>query len=140
QCSLPVFEGLFQEPHAGIIRTLLFTLCEWHGLAKLRMHTDATLERLESATSRLGTIVRKFAAVTCPQFDTEELRREFEARKRRLKNQEANNGSRIATTMSKKKKSFNLQTPKFHFLADYAPTIRWMGSTTGYSTQMVSCF
>ncbi|KIJ35123.1 hypothetical protein M422DRAFT_181130, partial [Sphaerobolus stellatus SS14] len=146
QCALPIFEGLFQDPHEGIIRMMLFTLCEWHGLMKLQMHTNATLECLESATSSLGTIVRKIAVVTCPQFDKpigplqHTAFTEFKACKHHLKNQDPKNVPCTATTMSKKKKSFNLQTPKFHLLRDYAPTIRWMGSTTGYSTQMVNCF
>jgi hypothetical protein len=36
---------------------LLFELAHWHGLAKLCMHTDATLEILSSVTISLGNAV-----------------------------------------------------------------------------------
>ncbi|KIJ53889.1 hypothetical protein M422DRAFT_242156 [Sphaerobolus stellatus SS14] len=136
QCCLPVFEGLFLEPHETIIHTLLMTLAEWHALAKLRMHTETTLQRLEAMTTKLGQSVRKFASVTCPAFDTEELGREFEARKRRIKGQDNHDTSTEISKLKVKKKSYNFETPKFHFLGDYTPTIRWVGTTPGYSTQM----
>lgn len=50
QCSIPVFEGLLPEPHNSVIMVLLFTCCNWHGLAKLRMHTDLTLGIFDTAT------------------------------------------------------------------------------------------
>ncbi|KIJ34409.1 hypothetical protein M422DRAFT_263553 [Sphaerobolus stellatus SS14] len=107
--------NLLHEFELGVWKVILVDLIR----IMTKVGQEATLERLELATSGLGTIIRKFAVVTCPQFDTEELGREFEAHKRRLKNQDPKNGPlRTATTMSKKKKSFNLQTPKFHFLGD----------------------
>ncbi|KIJ51118.1 hypothetical protein M422DRAFT_245106, partial [Sphaerobolus stellatus SS14] len=106
QCSLPVFEGLFDEPHATNIKTMLFCLSEWHALAKLRLHTEPTLKRLEEATSKLGITIRRFAAITCAQFDTEELGREFEARKQRLKNMDqAKLPPSRSQALTKKKKS-----------------------------------
>ncbi|KAF8504134.1 hypothetical protein BU17DRAFT_58320, partial [Hysterangium stoloniferum] len=45
-CAVLGFEGLFEEHHESIIQHLLFTLASSHGLAKLCMHTDATLECL----------------------------------------------------------------------------------------------
>ncbi|KIJ43684.1 hypothetical protein M422DRAFT_252926 [Sphaerobolus stellatus SS14] len=139
QSILPVCEGLFEEPHSAIIRKLIFVCAEWHALAKLRMHTEFTLQRLEVATTAVGQMVRKFAAVTCAEFETEELDQEYQARKRRIKQKESNGRSQHqsdAIILQPKKKTFNYHTPKFHFLGDYAPTIRWFGSTAGYSTQM----
>jgi len=107
---------------------LLFTCAHWHGLAKLRMHTDITLSILDKETVRIGTEFRAFAAKTCTSFKTRELRREAEARKRRhLKKEE---GRRL--------KSFNLDTYKYHALGDYAKTIRRLGTTDSFSTQPVS--
>ncbi|KIJ23742.1 hypothetical protein M422DRAFT_195539 [Sphaerobolus stellatus SS14] len=139
QCSMPVLEGLFDEPHETVIRTLLLSLSEWHALAKLRMHTESTLMELEKMTSKIGQNVRKFAAVTCSQFNTTELEREVGARRRRVSRNQPANGANSSHTVSlrgPKDKKFNYLTPKFHFLGDYCPTIRWFGTTPGYSTQM----
>jgi len=83
QCAIPVFDGLLPEPHNSAILRLLFVCAHWHGLAKLRMHTDATLDILDQTTSRLGAEFRKFTDKTCAAFNTRELPREVEARKRR---------------------------------------------------------
>lgn len=55
----------------------------WHGLAKLRMHHDLTLNLLDSVTETLGEQLRNFSQKICPKFDTLELRREQQARLRR---------------------------------------------------------
>ncbi|KAG6838659.1 hypothetical protein C0991_009889 [Blastosporella zonata] len=47
QCSIPAFEGLLPEPHNKILLDLYFELATWHGLAKLKMHTETTLEDLD---------------------------------------------------------------------------------------------
>lgn len=59
------------------------TLCHWHGLAKLQMHTDLTLNELDRVTVKLGEALRQFRDETCPAFYTTELKREAAARKRR---------------------------------------------------------
>ena len=61
------------------ILRLLFLLCHWHGLAKLRLHTDETLNIFEKVTRDLGDCIRSFASDTCPHFTTKELAREAEA-------------------------------------------------------------
>jgi hypothetical protein len=53
QCIIPVIEGLI-EPHNNAILQLLFTLAQWHALAKLQVHTDATVALLERTTKLLG--------------------------------------------------------------------------------------
>ena len=83
KCVIPVFEGLLPEPHNGKIMRLLFTCAHWHGLAKLRMHTDDTLKILGRgggrATVHIGVEFRAFTNKTCPAFKTRELHRESEA-------------------------------------------------------------
>ncbi|KAJ3531696.1 hypothetical protein NMY22_g8044 [Coprinellus aureogranulatus] len=81
-CATFVFEGLFPGEHGAIIHDLLFTLGHWHGLAKLRMHTDLSLEVLDQWTTMLGEDARTFTEKTCSAFRTVELKREYEARKR----------------------------------------------------------
>jgi hypothetical protein len=55
-------------------------------MAKLHMHTDLTLDILDQLTCDLGNEFRNFANEICPAFDTRELAREVEARKRRQMN------------------------------------------------------
>jgi hypothetical protein len=62
---------------------LLFVLAHWHGLAKLRLHTDTTLDILDQLTSELGDHFRSFISRVCDQVETKELVREYQARKRR---------------------------------------------------------
>ncbi|KAL6308598.1 hypothetical protein BKA93DRAFT_822327 [Sparassis latifolia] len=54
QCIIPVMEGLLPPPHDEIVADLLFILAFWHALAKLRLHTEFTLEHLKKATRDLG--------------------------------------------------------------------------------------
>ncbi|KAG6895033.1 hypothetical protein C0992_003455 [Termitomyces sp. T32_za158] len=144
QCSMPVFEGLLEEPYNGIVLDLLFTLAEWHALAKLRLHTETTLQQLESCTSDLGRLLRKFSNYVCPKFDTRELPREEAARGRRkareYKHQPSSNAKPASdqdstTCKGPPKKTFNMQTYKLHSLGDYVSTIRRFGTTDSYSTQ-----
>jgi hypothetical protein len=58
---------------------LLFLLAYWHGLAKLRLHTEKTLNILDNVTRALGMALRAFKKETCPQFDTKELPKEAAA-------------------------------------------------------------
>jgi len=101
---------------------LLYKTAEWHALAKLRLHTDTTLNLLEAATKEFGHLMRQFRDKTSNEFNTVELSRGADARK----------GG------SPKKKTLNLNTYKFHALADYVATIRLFGTTDSYSTLMVS--
>lgn len=58
-------------------------MAHWHGLAKLRMHTDYTLEILDHTTTQLGQLLRDFHLKTCTSFNTQELPREANARDHR---------------------------------------------------------
>lgn len=113
------------------------------------MHTDDTLGLLDCATTALGTEFRKFSNVTCPSFDTRELRRESEARTRReLKKKAANTETAQSTApplasseqSQRRRKTFNLRTYKYHALGDYANTIRRYGTTDSYTTEIVRNF
>lgn len=154
QCAMPVFEGLLPEPHNTAIQQLLFTCAHWHGLAKLHMHTDQTLQLLDNVTVQISTGFQAFNNKTCPAFDTQELRRETEARKRRaLKKAKGKKGAvdpatRVSLDPAANpteevpdeplRKKFNLQTYKYHALGDYADTIRRYGTSDSYSTEPVS--
>jgi hypothetical protein len=133
QCAIPVFERLLPEPHNNHVMKLLFRIAEWHGLAKLRMHTEATLVRLEQVTTDLGRLMRDFRDKTCSKFHTTELAREVEAQNRR----NARKTSVKAPNQSRKLKTLNLLTYKFHALGDYVRTIRMFGTTDSFSTQPV---
>ena len=56
QCIVPVLEGLFEnQGHNRAIMELVYILAEWHCNAKLRLHTDHTLNLLDKLTTELGT-------------------------------------------------------------------------------------
>ncbi|KAJ6486358.1 hypothetical protein C8R47DRAFT_979573 [Mycena vitilis] len=144
QCAIAVFEGLFNEPHNGRVLSLLFTFCEWHALAKLRMHTSPTLACLSEATTHLGRQLRHFVAHTCPHFDTRELPKEETARGRRKRNSRKLKTKPTpvpqkhgAAAADLKSKQMNLNTYKLHSLGDYFPFISWFGTSDSYSTQTV---
>ena len=82
QCSIPAFEGLLPEPYNSRLMKLLYRTAEWHAFAKMRLHTDTTLKHLEGLTTELGKLMRGFEDSICSHFQTFELPREVEARKR----------------------------------------------------------
>ncbi|KAG6905246.1 hypothetical protein DXG01_003988 [Tephrocybe rancida] len=193
QCAIPAFEGLLPEPHNSRLMELLFVCATWHGLAKLRLHTDITLKVLDDTTLHLGYSLREFVTRTCSQFNTRELPREAAARSRQAasaqkhqKNKPARTGTLlrgVSTTVpaptpapppaprtrspsitdqctasppdqtagagsaqslistasgatTRRPKTLNLNTYKFHSLGDVADTIRHYGTTDSYSTEI----
>jgi hypothetical protein len=91
QCAIPAFDGLLPEPHNQWVLQLLFVAAHWHGLAKLRLHHDLTLDLMDAVTVSLGEKLREFKQNTCSAFVTHELQQEFSARIRRgAKNFSAN--------------------------------------------------
>ena len=52
---------------------LLFELPHWHGLAKLHMHMDATLDIVSHVTISLANSLCMFEEETCAAFKTQEL-------------------------------------------------------------------
>ena len=137
-----MFEGLLQEPYNTILMTLLYRTAEWHAFAKLRLHTESTLQHLERLTTELGQLTRKFRDATQSAFATFELPKETEARKRRQNSGKGKEKAAAgnASESGKKSKVLNLFTYKWHALGDYVHAIRLFGPTDGFSTQVVSKF
>ena len=109
------------------------------------MHTDFTLDIFDNITAQIGSEFRAFTYKTCPEFDTQELKRECEARKRRQLKKTSKSTAKENSTAEiqankdgQQPKKFNLQTYKYHSLGDYAQTIRRFGTTDSYSTEPVS--
>lgn len=144
QCAMPVFEGLFPErAHNKEILDVLFALAEWHALAKLRLHTETTLELLRAATTTLGSRLRHFVNHVCPLYDTRELPKEEAARARRRKRKAKDSAQPpppevVTVSSGPKQKILNLLTYKLHALGDYVTSIQLFGTSNSYSTQPVS--
>lgn len=73
---IPAVDGLLPDTHNGMVITLLYRLAEWHALAKLRMHTEHTLQRLENSTNTIGRELRNFRDTTSRFFKCQELPKE----------------------------------------------------------------
>jgi hypothetical protein len=112
----------------------------WHAFAKLRIHTDATLELFQAATSSLSASIRRFLKTTCESYLTQELPKEAAARGRRKAALAAKGSSSVSSSKANtgpKWKKLNFKTYKYHALADYPDTIRRFGTTDNYNTQTV---
>jgi hypothetical protein len=116
---------------------LLFTFGHWHGLAKLRMHTDTTLAILDDETTNLGKQLRAFQAESS-NYATRELKRESEARQRRRASALGSKSLVNADPNDRRPKQFNLQTYKTHALGDYVASIKQYGTTDSYTTAVAS--
>jgi hypothetical protein len=137
-CCIPCFEGLFPDLHSRDVLILLFTLAQWHALAKLRMHTESTLHALDAHTTVLGRRLRRFQKSSAAGFQTTESDRESEARRRRRDAAATASGSaNPAAPMTPLSKEFCLTTYKLHALGDYPAAIKLYGTTDSYSTQNV---
>ena len=134
---------------------LLFSCGHWHGLAKLRLHTDDTLDLLDDETKYISRDLRAFISNTCRFYDTRELKREVDARKRRKAKKSAVSAGETqgqgstwdepqeepGATMEIDEpapKKLNINNYKVHSLGDYASTIHQFGTTDSYSTVIVS--
>lgn len=138
QCAIPAFDGLFPDQHNTSIRILLFRLAEWHALAKLRLHTEDSLDLLKQSLRMLSDQIRQFVEVTCVAFQTKELPSEASARQRQQQTQAENRGVNASRSSGPRPKSFNILTYKFHALGDYVQTIQLFGTTDSYTMQIVS--
>jgi hypothetical protein len=135
-----VFEHLLPEPFNALVLDHLFELATWHGLAKLRLHTDTTLSLLDTSTTRLGKILRRFANETEKEFDTRDLPSEEAARGRRKARTAAQglqNPAKQQLQGRSKHRKFNLHTYKLHALGDYVSSIKQFGTTDNFSTLLV---
>ena len=140
-------EGLLPEPHNKDLLDVLFTLAHWHAIAKLRQHTELSLEVLQSITIQLGQLLRNFRDTTCNSFDTKELNREVTARVRKATKKSATAATQSSspeivsnskTAYGKRSKVLNLNTYKDHSIGDYVEMIRQHGTVDSYSTETVS--
>lgn len=122
-----------------MIQKLIFELATFHAFAKMRSHTETTLNDFENSTTRLGEYVRTFQRKLCPEYDTKELPSETAARGRRQSAKAAKEGTSAVTTapIQKGQKKFNPNTYKFHALGDYTSAIRLHGTLDSYNTQLV---
>ncbi|KAL1711754.1 hypothetical protein EV715DRAFT_297737, partial [Schizophyllum commune] len=144
QCALPCFDGLLDdEAFNRKLQCLLYRTAEWHATAKLRMHTDTTLDLLDELTREFGALAREFEQLSAAQFATVETPKEATARARREMNRTAAAAGKPKPSAddvekapkSRKPKRLNLSTYKFHSLGDYSSTIRRYGTTDSYITQ-----
>ena len=117
---------------------MLFSLAHWHGVAKLRMHTDTTLAILDANTTILGKRLRHFKQKTCFKYPTRELTREQNARMRKRVQSATASGADTNVASGRQPKSLNLNVSKLHAMGDYVATVKRLGTTDSYSTQLVS--
>ncbi|KAJ7851906.1 hypothetical protein B0H14DRAFT_3866186 [Mycena olivaceomarginata] len=147
QCAIPAFDGPFPPEHNGRVLKLLYRMAQWHACAKLRMHTDPTLEHLTKLTPEIGRLMREFKKTTCAAYTTHELPRETTTHNQQKQQNAVAAAARTGgepvpiplskkETTQKKEKTLNLNTYKWHGMGDYAPTIRLFGPCDGYSTQV----
>ncbi|CDO77154.1 hypothetical protein BN946_scf184657.g29 [Trametes cinnabarina] len=133
QVMMPVFEGLLPLKDDETIADLLFELANWHALAKLRLHTEVTLDIFRVATTELYAAMRAFAATTCTRYETHELEREAEARVRR---EEKRHGAPPPNRRRKIVQFSTMKTYKYHSLQHYPDAIPEFGTLDGYNSQV----
>ncbi|KZV87415.1 hypothetical protein EXIGLDRAFT_620624, partial [Exidia glandulosa HHB12029] len=136
-CAIPCFEGLFPDPECDTsIRRLLYVMQKWHGLAKARMHGDSSIVLLYNATRQLGRSMRHFSVKICPLFKTTESPTEFAKRQEKAAKKAAKANKPIPVLV-RKSKTYNLNTPKFHFVGDYPDEIQRIGTTDSWTSQTI---
>ena len=116
------------------------------------MHSDLTLDILDSLTTEIGEVLRQFSDLICPAYAPRELPREEESWKRRqaqksstkqggVKDPAQDEDGRVSIPKANSKgphlKSYNMNTYKHHALGDYVAEIRERGTTDSYSTEPV---
>ena len=132
---MPAFEGLLPLSDDQTVADMLFELANWHALAKLRLHTDVTLEIFRAATKTMYEAMRNFGSTTCANYATHELPNEAQARARRG----AKSASHAPPSSAPRRVDFNvMNTFKYHSLGDYPDWIARSGPTDNYTTQVVS--
>ena len=132
-----MFDGLLPDHCNAFKLELLFICAHWHGLAKLRLHSDDTLDIMDDVTVGLGVQFHEFHNKICPKFQTRELPREAAACQRRTQKNHQSGANTETNNKEPYLKNFNLETYKYHLLGDYIAMIRRFGTTDSYSTTMV---
>jgi hypothetical protein len=151
---MPVFEGLLPSLCEAPAQRLIFLFAEWHGLAKLRLHTSATLKIMKSLTSKLGAALRDFVELT-KVLDVRETPKEYARRRKQYDSKKTSNLGKKTNPKARKSKTskpqeeddtgdgrrtcaLNLCTYKMHSMGDYVRSIEEYGTTDSCSTQIVS--
>jgi hypothetical protein len=104
---------------------------------------------MDQVTTVLGQELRQFSSVTCSAFKTTELAKEAAARARRCSRKETNSKHTAAdlpalerkakeSAKNRRPKTLNLFIYKVDALGDYAETIRRLGTTDSFSTQIIN--
>jgi len=130
-------KGQGKAIHNKIILDLLFDLAAWHTYAKLCLHTDDTLAFFDSATVALGQSICKFQCTVCKHYHTMDLPHEHAAHGRQQAALASKQPGASHTVSGPKVKRLNLNTYKYHALADYPNTIRERGTTDSFNSQLV---
>ncbi|KAG2048985.1 hypothetical protein BDR06DRAFT_984573 [Suillus hirtellus] len=129
QCSIPVFNSLLPEPHNTTALWLLFTMAHWHGLVKLQMHSDLTINIMDQVTSAVSDQFHNFKAQVCSAYNTQELCQEVEARTQYHANSLK---EQVAQSAGSPK---DMHCKKFHAFGDYVSMIRQYGMSDSYSSE-----
>lgn len=110
----------------------------WHGLAKMRMHTESSVQLLDATYTVMGSHLRHFEQVVCPRYITKETQKEYAIRIRAASRKKSASVAPLTPAASgQKPRSFNLSTIKAHLLG-YAPRyIRMYGPLDMLSTMKV---
>ena len=132
-----MFDGLLPDHCNAFILKLLFICAHWHGLVKLCLHSDDTLDIMDDVTVGLGVQFCEFHDKICPKFQTQELPREAAARQRCTQKNHQSGANTETNNQEPYLKNFNLETYKYHSLGDYVATIHRFGTTDSYSTTTV---
>ena len=104
----------------------MFLLVTWHAYAKLCLHTNMTLEMMDTVCTSLCQAVRDFATITCPRYVSKELPKEAHTCIAHQTDQVNCAKSRMQKkTAGTKKKQFNMETFKLHCIPNYVP---WSGN------------
>jgi hypothetical protein len=98
------------------------------------IHTNTSLHLLDIVTTALGSGLRYFVGVTCPNFKTLETSAEFSKRRR---SQTAHTSTKSSESAGRQPKTLSLKTIKLHFLGDYVWCIHLFGTTDNYTSGIV---
>lgn len=132
---MPAIEDLFPMVDEPIIQDMLFELAVWHALAKLRLHTDVTLDIFRASTRHMYEATKTFATVTCPRHETRESVQQAQARVRR---EQAQNPNAQPDSRRRQLKYNVINTYKYHSLGDFPDYVAGHGPTDNWTTQVVS--
>lgn len=136
QTIIPAIEGLLLSPHDKAVLDLLYQLSEYHSLAKLRMHTETTLQYWEQVIISLTHCLREFQH-SSQELNPKETPTERNTRVRRTQKRQREKETTWVDTSSQVR-TLNLNTYKFHAICDGPASVRQFGTLDSYSTQIVS--